>query len=448
MARNLTSAAKQVAGQKAANFIVKYKHALKANGITLVQQPEHREGHVNAFFKGKKKITHLHGDTFKDERCGCSTATVTLHPHPDWKALQLKSSKTLPNVPQALYDLRRAKIFPNEQFISGHMINANFGGDHTDPGNQTVLTTAANGQHDFDEAIKEALIRMGDAIWGMCKTSQAEDADDYLNELYEKWTIKIDVEVGSDTWFDTYNADANLKNDATVQANKYPLNAIATEIVFTAKADGTPTADDIATKLQIHKGKIGPIANAIAEFKGYMNEAARFELRQPAPTGLDRRSAVATTATTRKGEQFDKTAPNTHLPLKPRGKKGKTGGAAAAKPKPVSVKVPCYLTWGTTSTRLAVGAETDIGYDTPGYPWTEATDTALTGDPIFRIDTPNSQRDGSAWVTRGEKVRGRITVAGAELGDNDRLPLESGETIVVYDRDAPDGHYELTFEQV
>jgi hypothetical protein len=135
--------------------------------------------------------------------------------------------------------------------------------------------------------------------------------------------------------------------------------------------------------------------------------------------------------------------PGTHLPLKPKAK-GK-GGTAKPK-KPVSVKVPGYLSYGTARVELAAGGDNEIGVNTPNCPWVDV-ETSLTGDPIFYVTTQNSKADGSAYVTRENKVKGRIVVAGAEL-KTAPLPLADGETIRVYDdSEETQGYYELTFEQ-
>lgn len=444
MPGSLSTAGKAAVLAAAQKFLAQYKAALKAKGITLARQASKAEFYAVGFFKGKEKISNLVPTPFADANRGCKTATVTLHPHPDWKDKQQKSSQTLSNVPQALDDIRKKKIFPNEQFISGHMINANFGGDHTDPGNQTVLTVAANGQHDFDDAMKAAATRMGTAVWEMCRVSQAPNAATYLDSLYNTWTIKIDVTVSDDSWFDTYSADPVLQSDPTVTANKYPLNAVATEIVFTAQANGTPDENDIADNLKIHEGKMPSIARAIAEFKQFMDEAARFELRQPAPADFTRRSTVATTTSPLTGASVAKIAPGTGVPLQPKKKKG-TGTTKPKKPMPI--KVPCYLTYGTTRIRLQEGGDNEIGASTPNYPWASVK-TSLKGDPIFYITAENSQAAGPAYVTRGDKVKAKIVVAGADLIGTARLPLADGETIQVYDdREPAQGYYELTFEQ-
>lgn len=95
---------------------------------------------------------------------------------------------------------------------------------------------------------------------------------------------------------------------------------------------------------------------------------------------------------------------------------------------------------------LAVGGDTEVSFNTPNCPWTDEV-TDLTGDPIFYITTANSPLEDTAWVQRGTRVRGQIVVAGENLGSTP-LPLASGETIEVYDKQEPDqGFYELTFVQ-
>jgi hypothetical protein len=61
------------------------------------------------------------------------------------------------------------------------------------------------------------------------------------------------------------------------------------------------------------------------------------------------------------GPAVPKVVPGANVPLKPKGK-----GKAT---KPVMIKVPCYLTYGTGKITLRAGYGNEIGKDTSGCPW-------------------------------------------------------------------------------
>jgi len=437
MPSQLSKAGRAAAKQAAEDFLKEYKKILKKSALTVVQGTNQTEVRALGFFKGRKKTSHYQPKAFADIRRGCQTATIWIHPHIDWKDVELGGSKTLSNVPQALTAI--GTVFPGERFISGHMINADFGGDHTNPGNQTVLTHAANSQHDFDDAVKAAAKKMAVAVYEMYRASNSPDAETYLDGLYDDWVIKVDVTVDDESWYDVYVADAVLKNDPNVKTHQYPLNAVATRIVFTAEGVNTPDADDIAKNLLIPSNKMGPIATTLAEFNQFMDEASSFELNQAAPPGFSAtdRSKVQTTMTPLTGVPVSKASTTT--PYKPKVKK------AAKVAPPVTAIVPCYLIPAGTTTKLslAAGSDNEINRRSKGYPWTGAK-TALPDDILFYITTERSS--GPAIVSLESGVKVKIEVNGTLLTKSN-LPLNDGETIRVYDKHAAGGFHELTFEQ-
>jgi hypothetical protein len=434
MPSQLSKAGKAAAKLAAQDLLKKYKKALKASAIKVVLGLPQLEMKALGFFKGRNKTSHYRPNAFADIRRGCQTATIWIHPHMAWNDTELGGSKTLSNVPEALTAI--GSVFPGERFISGHMINADFGGDHTNPGNQTVLTHAANSQHDFDDAIKAAAKKMARAVYEMYRASNAPNANTYLGQVYNNWVIKVDVTVGNQSWYDVYNADPTLQNDPNVK-NQYPLDAVATQIGFTAQAANTPAVGDIAKNLQIPLDKMGEVTTALAEFSQYMDEAARFELNQAAPPGFGAtdRSQVQTTTTPLTGVPKSKTSTTT--PYKPKAKR------QAKAVQPVTATVPCYLMpVGGTEIVLTADGDNAIGCNSEGYPWT-AKRTALTDDILFYITTQRS--GGQATVSREPGVKAKIEVNRTAL--KAKSQLSHGGTIRVYDGYATGGFYELTFEQ-
>lgn len=419
MPSTLSKAGAAQAKKDAQDFLKQYKDSLKNLAVKVIRGVPKRESAALAYFKGKAK-TSGYATTAFDAKRGCKTATVRLHPHPDWKDVELGGSKTLPNLPPALGDIK--PYFPGERFISGHMINADFGGDHTKAANQTVLTHAANSQHDFDDAIKSAAKVMGRACYEMGRESNATGVGIYLDKLYAEWAIKINVTVGATSWAD----DGVLQNDPIVKAlppGKYPLSAVSTQIVFEAKAENTPDTDAIAKNLQIPNEKMSAIAKAISEFKQYMNEAARFELNQPAPANLTTaRSLVTTTMKTLAGASTNKQSKGTLKPYTPRKVKG-----APAPPKPAP-KVYSYslVDSGGSSSPFALTSAMDeynIGASHAGLPW------AADAVPDIYV---SMDRDGATISWKGkEKGSVRVDRSGKIMTCSKDFGLRDGDVLVV-----------------
>lgn len=99
--------------------------------------------------------SHFAGPSYQAEAvafAGGKKSTATLGPN----ALSGMGSDSVSNRPGGIASARRA--YPSLMFISGHLLNAEFGGDGNDSTNVTILTSGANGRHKgFDNPIKRAV---------------------------------------------------------------------------------------------------------------------------------------------------------------------------------------------------------------------------------------------------------------------------------------------------
>lgn len=433
VAGTLSKAGQAAAKQAAEDFLKKYKSRVKSQGVKVLKGVGPSEGKALNFFKGRKRTSAYKPKAYNAKR-GCQTASICLHPHIEWKDVELGGSKTLSNVPGALVDI--GAVFPGERFISGHMINADFGGDHTNPGNQSILTHAANSQHDFDDAVKAAAKRMGLAMFEMYRASTDSGADSYLDGVYDEWVIEVQATVGAQSWYDVYKPNPAFNKNAAVK-NRYPLDAVATKIVFTAAVTGTPTAGEIAKNLKIPSEKMGLVAAALAQFQQFMDSVTTFELTQDPPQGFSAtdRSKVKSKRTTADGDEVTKTS--TTKPYKPKVKGVKTV-------KPTVVSTPCCLRWSGGDIALQPGKDNVIARRTAKFPWAKGK-SRLNQDFEFFITTDHS--GGSAVVMLEDAGGSKIMVNGKRLGHGKGF-LQSGEELLVYDSYAPNGeYYEFTYVQ-
>jgi hypothetical protein len=86
-----------------------------------------------------------------DPRAGGKSSSVTLGP----SGYISRNSDSVAHLPRAIVKARERHGIA---FVAGHLLNAEFGGDGTDPLNLTILTPAANGAHKaFDTPVKNAV---------------------------------------------------------------------------------------------------------------------------------------------------------------------------------------------------------------------------------------------------------------------------------------------------
>jgi len=361
---------------------------------------------------------------------GCMRAEVKIHPHEDVKN-EMGGTDADPNVPAALPVAK--PLFPGEVFISGHIINAEFGGEGNDPGNQTILTSGANSQHHFDEHVKAAWYQMTKAWEELSRFAVNSTGNAYMTKLQKDWAIHVVGVVDNESWYDKYMTDPVLKLDPTVKA-KYPLDCISTKVVMTATELNPPSEADIATNLKIEPAKTDQLGRHISAFREHMSQAAQFVVTQEAPPTLAGRSLVSTEVTDSIGNKTTVQSTASTKAVKPKTAKG---GPTKA---PVKTVQP-FFTTSTGDVNLNPNDD-EVGYATAGYPWTVAADTDLTDDPIF---TFAMSTDGTALVALAPGAKTKVEVNGARLRAKAKA-LTPGAVVKVYDSQADNGvSYDLTY---
>jgi hypothetical protein len=379
------------------------------------------------------KFTGVVRTAFPDKKRGCMRAEVKIHPHEDVKS-EMGGTDADPNVPAALPVAK--PIFPGEVFISGHIINAEFGGAGDDPGNQTILVSGANSQHHFDEHVKAAWYQMTKAWEELSRFATGSKGQAYMEDLQKNWAIHVVGVVDASSWYDKYISDPVLKSNATVK-KKYPLDCISTKVVFTAKELNGPTEDDIAKNLKIDDTRTDQLARHLSTFREHLSQASQFVVTQAAPPTLAGRSSVLTEVTDGNGTKTAVVSTASAKTIKP--KKGKSTLPKA----PVKKTVQPYFTTTTGATIDLNPKDDEIGYETTGYPWTTAADTDLIDDVIFTFATSTS---GTALVALEPGVKTKVEVNGARLRSK-AMELSPGDVVSVYDSQAPnaDERYDLTY---
>lgn len=89
----------------------------------------------------------------KERKRGGVSSYVKLGPFGDLQAGTDSDSSKPPGIAKV------RESYPNETFVAGHLLNADFGGDGTDSSNLVVLTSKANSDHKnmFESKVKEAV---------------------------------------------------------------------------------------------------------------------------------------------------------------------------------------------------------------------------------------------------------------------------------------------------
>lgn len=427
MPKVLNAAGRKAAAAYAVTFLANYDAALLALAIkTLTRGVGSKAGSATGF-----KLSSRVNTSFAEVKRGCKSAEVKLHPHTDVYS-EMGGSDAITSVPQALVDIKA--FFPGEKFISGHVLNAEFGGVGSNPANQTVLTSGANSQHHFDEHVKSAWIYMTRAWEEMYRFAGDATTKSYMKDLRESWAIHIQATVDDSSWYAAFKADPAI-------TTPYPLDCVTTQVTFTAAEVNGPTEKDIADELKIDPDKLGDVARYLSAFREHMSQATKFVVKQAPPASLAGRSPVSADMTDGSGKTTTKSSNAWQKTLKV--PKGKKKGAAA--PKPAVKTVQSYFTLADGSEIALLDGDNEIGAETVGYPWS-VTDTDLKADAVFCVFTDTAS--GKALISLEPKVKTKVTVDGAALTTTG-MTLSPGDVVRVPDSKAPntDHCYDLTFGQ-
>lgn len=129
-----------------------------------------------------------------DKRAGGRKASAILGP-----VLWGGGSDADPKLPKAIEAAKEAH--PGETFFSGHILNADYGGDGKRGDNLTILTASANSSNKrFDQGVKRAVDQLH-KVYSAFREAHVDQS------LFEEWGygIEIEVEVDQhDTWGDEY----------------------------------------------------------------------------------------------------------------------------------------------------------------------------------------------------------------------------------------------------
>jgi len=239
--------AKVLSTAKKAAVKAKVKAPIKARAQRLKKQ-----GSLQAF-----------GDLHREEvpsctpfagKRGCKTASVTLYPRDGVESNE--DSDAIGTLPSSIGDVR-AK-YPAYNWKSGHVINADFGGNGELSANMTCLTGSANGQQNaFDGPVKRARVVLHKAYSLMRKCgAQKEFFDDQL------FGIKVSAVVSDGTW------------DAM-----YPDNCIANDLRLTAAVVNAPSEAKLRKVMKVASGggnvetDIDQVLKLIADIREKVAEA-------------------------------------------------------------------------------------------------------------------------------------------------------------------------------
>jgi hypothetical protein len=222
-------------------------------------------------------------NAFPDVYRGCKDSSSVLRPHHGITGAGL-GTDAKSDVPEALEDLQAANFFA-DTFVSGHVMNADFGGVGSDPGNQTILTSMANSVHKggWEGPVKKAQYFMTLVVKALRGFELDGTGTAIIDGIESNWRIELNGVVEDQSWWDELSA--------TVQGSLTPPQAeiarsITTEVNFTAIARDTPKMSDFTVlKLDESRDEFVLAAKYLKSFKEMMDQVADFRLTQM-PNGL------------------------------------------------------------------------------------------------------------------------------------------------------------------
>jgi hypothetical protein len=236
-----------------------------------------------------KSTNHPHTvgamNTFPSAYRGCKDSSSVLRPHHTITGSGL-GTDAKPNVPKALADLQKANFF-DDTFVSGHVMNADFGGVGTDPGNQTILTSGANSVHKggWETPVKKAQYFMTLVIRALRCFALDSTGTGVVDDIESNWRIALRGVVRDQSWWDVLSVtDRGTLTSAQAKIAK----SITTEVNFTAVAHDTPKlADFTVLKLDEDRSEFGLVVKYLGSFEQMMGEVATFKLTQT-PNGFEK----------------------------------------------------------------------------------------------------------------------------------------------------------------
>lgn len=221
---------------------------------------------------------------------GCESSSSVLRPHHSITGSGMGTDANS-RVPKALADLQDDKFF-KDTFVSGHVMNADFGGLGDDPGNQTILTSAANTAHKngWEKPVKKAQYFMT-LVVKFLRAFQLDAAKtSIVDGIESNWRIELSGVVLDQSWWDLLTP---LDQGTLSAAQEKVAKSITTEINFTAIAQDTPTMADLE-KLDLDSGgsEFAMVVKYLGAFEQLMLQVGNFKLKQT-PNGFGKATVTS-----------------------------------------------------------------------------------------------------------------------------------------------------------
>lgn len=260
-----------------------YQQALIAKYTTLPKQVKSSAVAADSWKSTNAPHTIGAMNTFPSAYRGCKDSSSVLRPHHTITGSGL-GTDAKPNVPKALADLQKNNFF-GDTFVSGHVMNADFGGVGSDAGNQTILTSAANTAHKggWESPVKKAQYFMTLVIKALRSFALGGTGTGIVDDIESNWRIELNGVVEAQSWWDVLSV---TDQGSLTPAEAKVAKSITTEVNFTAVAHDTPSMSDFTVlKLDENRSEFGLIVKYLKSFKQMMDEVADFQLKQE-PNGF------------------------------------------------------------------------------------------------------------------------------------------------------------------
>lgn len=221
---------------------------------------------------------------------GCESSSSVLRPHHSITGSGL-GTDAKPNVPKALADLQGDKFF-KDTFVSGHVMNADFGGVGNDPGNQTILTSAANSAHKngWEKPVKKAQYFMTLVVKFLRAFKLDATKTSIVDGIESNWRIELSGVVEDQSWWDILSP---TDQGALSAAREKIAKSITTEVNFSAIAQDTPTMAELEQlELDSSGYEFAMVVQYLEAFKQVMAQVANFKLKQT-PNGFGKATVTS-----------------------------------------------------------------------------------------------------------------------------------------------------------
>jgi hypothetical protein len=221
---------------------------------------------------------------------GCKNSSSVLRPHHSITGSGLGTDANS-RVPEALADLQGDKFF-GDTFVSGHVMNADFGGVGDDPGNQTILTSAANSAHKngWEKPVKKAQYFMTLVVKFLRAFQLDGTKTSVVDRIESNWRIELSGVVEDQSWWDMLSPT----DQGTLSADQEDIaKSITTEVNFTAIAQDTPTMAALE-QLDLDSGgyEFAMVVQYLEAFEQLMPQLGNFKLKQT-PNGFGKATVTS-----------------------------------------------------------------------------------------------------------------------------------------------------------